>query len=231
MESIVSDSLLCVLMAGLNSIITFSRRAVFALALIFIASLLWGRLFPLPSTLMIADLASATWPKRDWVSLDDISPALIKAVIASEDQRFCSHWGIDLVEMERVMANKSGPSRGASTISMQVAKNIWLWHGRSYIRKAIEIPLAVMADLFWGKRRMMEIYLNIAEWGDGLYGAEAAAHYYFNKAASKLTDGEAARLAATLPNPLRRNPLRVGGSAARISQLAGQLSVEADCVK
>jgi monofunctional glycosyltransferase len=218
-------------MMMIAALLTFIHRLIMAIVIIFFVSLLWGRLFPLPSTLMIADLATARWPERDWVSIDKISPSLIKAVIASEDQRFCTHWGVDLVEMTAVMSSRSRPSRGASTISMQVAKNIWLWPGRSYIRKAIEIPLAVFADLFWGKRRMMEIYLNIAEWGDGLYGAQAAAQRYFDKPASQLTESEAARLAATLPNPIRRNPLRAGGAAARIIERASQLSTETDCIK
>src|SRR5690606_8639913 len=122
--------------------------------------------------------------------------------------RFCQHAGIDWTELRAVVeaADEDGPSRGASTIPMQTAKNLFLWNGRSYIRKALELPVALYLDLIWSKRKMMENYLNIAEWGEGVFGAEAASRHYFGKSAKNLTRREAALLATALPNPLVRNP-------------------------
>ena len=166
------------------------------------------RFVPVPSTLMIGRWLTLQPVTREWVPLDRIAPALVKAVVAAEDQRFCSHYGIDWIELQLVLDDEEGPERGASTITMQAVKNAFLWPGRSILRKGLEIPLALFTDLAWGKRRVMEVYLNVAEWGDGLFGAEAAARRYFNKPARELTPLEAARLAASLPNPLLRNPAR-----------------------
>lgn len=160
--------------------------------------------------------------ERVYVSLDDISPHLPLAVMTSEDSRFCEHGGVDWIALREVVedADDDGPSRGASTIPMQVAKNLFLWQSRSYIRKGMEIPVALYLDLIWSKRQMMEVYLNVAEWGEGVFGAEAAAQKYFRKSAKNLTRREAALLARALPNPLRRNPSR---PTKRLSALAGQL--------
>ena len=160
------------------------------------------------STLMLADLVTGQGYRRDWVALDDIAPDMARAVIMGEDGRFCSHDGVDWDSLGDVLsrAGKDGPSRGASTIPMQTVKNVFLWNSRSYVRKALEIPLALYTDLVWSKRRTMEIYLNIAELGPNLYGVEAAARAYFNKPASRLTRHEAALIAAALPNPALRNP-------------------------
>jgi monofunctional biosynthetic peptidoglycan transglycosylase len=160
------------------------------------------------STPMLGRWLTGASVRRDVVSLDAISPALVRAVFTSEDQRFCQHHGVDWMSLSEVMEDDGGPSRGASTITMQTVKNVFLWSGRSYIRKAIEIPLALAVDAIWGKRRTMEIYLNVAEWGEGIYGAEAAARYWFNKSAKDLRPAEAVMLAATLPNPIERNPRR-----------------------
>jgi monofunctional biosynthetic peptidoglycan transglycosylase len=209
----------------------FFKIALQALMALFVISLIWGRIFPLPSTLIIGQLVTGTVPSWRWVSIGSISPALAKAVIAAEDQRFCSHWGVDFVELKSVLADRGGPSRGASTLSMQVAKNLYLWPGRSYIRKALELPLALLIDLFWGKNRIMEFYLNIAEWGRGIFGAEAAAQFYFKKSAADLTADEAARLTASLPNPIRRNPARSSGTAARVAEKALGITTETACLK
>ncbi|MBI1385237.1 MAG: monofunctional biosynthetic peptidoglycan transglycosylase [Rhizobiales bacterium] len=138
-----------------------------------------------------------------WVDLDDISPNVLKAVVMAEDARFCRHWGVDLVELHHAVMTRGG--RGASTITMQTAKNLFLWSGRSYLRKAIELPLATAIDLVWPKRRVLEVYLNIAEWAPGVYGIEAAAQHHFSKRASQLSGREAALLAASLPNPAVRD--------------------------
>jgi monofunctional biosynthetic peptidoglycan transglycosylase len=160
------------------------------------------------STLMLARWATLQPVERGAMPLDGISPALSMAVIASEDAQFCAHGGIDWGALREVLDNEDEPSRGASTIAMQTAKNLFLWPGRSYVRKALELPIALYLDLIWGKRRIMEVYLNIAEWGDGVFGAEAAARHHFGKSARQLTRGEAALLAAALPNPRLRNPAR-----------------------
>jgi monofunctional biosynthetic peptidoglycan transglycosylase len=149
---------------------------------------------------------------RFWVPLDDMSPALARSVIAAEDSRFCSHRGFDFEAIEKAAAgNAAGKTlRGASTISQQTAKNAFLWPGRSYIRKALEAWFTMLIEIIWGKPRIMEVYLNIAEMGPGIYGAEAAARHYFGKSAARLTANEAARLAAVLPQPLVRNAGRPG---------------------
>jgi monofunctional biosynthetic peptidoglycan transglycosylase len=162
------------------------------------------------STLMLGRWATLRPVERVTVPLDAIAPSLPMAVIASEDARFCVHHGVDWGALREVIeeAEDDAPSRGASTIAMQTAKNLFLWPGRSYIRKGLELPIALYLDLVLGKRRLMEIYLNVAEWGAGVFGAEAAARRYFGKSARHLTRGEAALLAAALPNPRRRNASR-----------------------
>lgn len=167
---------------------------------------------------------------QDWVPIEQMSPKLVRAVIVSEDAQFCDHWGVDWNAV-RIAWNKAKTAypRGASTISMQTAKNVYLWPSRSYIRKAIEVPLAHMIDLVWGKRRLMEIYLNVAEWGPGVFGAEQAAWTYFKKPASKLTQREAVLLAAALPNPYARNAKRPRRKHARIAtKLVKRVSQEGD---
>ncbi|MCO4317536.1 monofunctional biosynthetic peptidoglycan transglycosylase [Phyllobacterium sp. 21LDTY02-6] len=164
------------------------------------------------STLMVKDLATFSGYERQWVSLDEISPVLVNSVMMSEDAKFCSHAGIDWDALNSVVSDTidGEQTRGASTIPMQTAKNLFLWNGRSFIRKGLEIPLAVMTDLMLPKRRLMEIYLNIAEWGPGIYGIEAAARHHFRTSAARLSSRQAAYLAVTLPNPKIRNPAKPG---------------------
>ncbi len=178
--------------------------------------ILIGAFAPMPSTLMLKRWVSGEPVRRDWVPLEQIAPSLPRAVVASEDQLFCLHWGVDFDVLREILSDPDGPDRGGSTISMQTVKNVYLWHGRSYIRKAIEIPLALVADLAWGKKRMIEVYLNVAEWGDGIFGAEAASQFYFQKSAAQLTAAEAARLAAALPNPERRGSSRPTRASQRV---------------
>ena len=153
---------------------------------------------------------------HSWVSLGQISPNLVRAVIASEDARFCRHNGVDFKALRQAL-RRSGTKRGrgASTISMQVTKNLFLWNSRSYVRKAIEIPLTMFLELVWPKWRVMEVYLNIAEWGEGVFGAEAAANYHFNKPARHLSRRQSALLAVALPNPLMREPGDPGRATSR----------------
>jgi len=157
------------------------------------------------------------YPRRDVVRRDEISPLLRRAVLAAEDDRFYLHDGFDFKEIESALerARAGRRLRGASTISQQVAKNLFLWEGRSYVRKGLEAWLTVVLELCVPKERILDLYLNLAEWGDGVFGAEAAARTHFRTSAKRLTKGQAARLAAVLPAP-RRWPAN-GGVAARRS--------------
>ncbi|KQV73379.1 monofunctional biosynthetic peptidoglycan transglycosylase [Rhizobium sp. Root1220] len=171
------------------------------------------------STLMLRDLVLLQGYDRQWVSIDKISPVLVQSVMMSEDGQFCFHGGVDWGEMRMLVEDTlSGQStRGGSTIPMQTAKNLFLWNSRSFVRKALELPLAVSSDFVWSKRRLMEIYLNIAEWGPGIYGVEAAARYHFKVPASKLTSRQAALLAVSLPNPIDRNAGKPGRGLRRLA--------------
>ena len=164
-----------------------------------------------PTTfLMVSRVVGGEGLAYRWRSLDDISPRLVQAVIASEDSTFCTHGGFDMKAIERALkANArtekrgSGRIRGGSTISQQTAKNAFLWPGRDWVRKGLEAGYTVAIETVWGKRRIMEVYLNVAEWAPGVYGAEAAAQHWFGKSADDLSAREAARLAAILPSPRR----------------------------
>jgi monofunctional biosynthetic peptidoglycan transglycosylase len=165
------------------------------------------RVIPPPITWLMIERAFAGYGlHKSWVSLDDIDPSLPNAVIAAEDARFCEHHGFDFEAMRKAMkANERhrGRIRGGSTISQQTAKNVFLWPGRDYVRKGFEAYFTVLIEALWGKRRIMEVYLNVVEWGPGTYGAEAAARRYFAEDAEDIDAGEAARLAAILPSPLK----------------------------
>ena len=178
------------------------------------------RVFDPVSTLMLARWVTGQRVDRSTVPLERIAPVLPRTVLASEDARFCSHRGIDLVELKEAIeeAEDISEMRGGSTITQQTAKNLFLWQGRSFIRKGLELPLALWIDLVLPKRRIMEIYLNIAEWGpNGEFGVEAGARHAFNKPAAQLTPGEAALLTAMLPNPKRRSARAPRPSVRRIA--------------
>lgn len=165
---------------------------------------------PLFTILMVQQAAGGQGMDYRWRSLDHISPRLVEAVIAAEDARFCQHHGFDVEAIQKAMeANEraeqrgSDKRRGASTISQQTAKNVFLWPSRDWVRKGLEVGYTGLIEAVWGKRRIMEMYLNVAEWAPGVYGAEAASRHWFNKSAENLTAREAARLAAILPSPRR----------------------------
>jgi monofunctional biosynthetic peptidoglycan transglycosylase len=200
--------------------LAFGAVALWAAAILLLG--LAYLLLPPVSTLMLARLVTLRPVERTTVSLDAVSPHLPLAVLTAEDGRFCQHGGVDWDVLRDVVeaADEDGPVRGASTIPMQTAKNLFLWPSRSYIRKGLELPVALYIDLIWSKPRMMEVYLNIAEWGEGIFGAEAAAQRHFRKSARDLTRREAALLATALPNPFRRNPAR---PSARHRALADRL--------
>ena len=169
------------------------------------------------STLMIGRSLAGTEIERTWRPLERISPHLMRAVILSEDGGFCRHRGVDWGALEEAIET----DRGGSTITMQVVKNLFLWPSRSYVRKAIEMGLAYLVETLWPKRRILELYLNIAEWGDGVFGAEAAAQAHFGKRAARLTVEEAALLAAVLPNPIERT---AGAPSMVTSRIASRLA-------
>lgn len=141
---------------------------------------------------------------KDWVSWDDIAPVMARSVVAAEDANFCLHWGFDVAAIKDAI--DKGSNRGASTLSQQVVKNVFLWHGRSYLRKALEAVLTPVVELVWSKQRILEVYMNVAEFGTGIFGVQAAAQHYFGVDAAKLSPTQAARLAAILPDPKGRDP-------------------------
>ncbi|WP_420004519.1 monofunctional biosynthetic peptidoglycan transglycosylase [Arenibacterium sp. LLYu02] len=146
--------------------------------------------------------------ERDWVAIEDMAPVMARSVVAAEDARFCDHWGFDVEAIRSAL--ESGANRGASTLTQQVVKNVFLWQGRSWLRKAMETFITPVVELTWSKRRIVEVYLNVAEMGEGIFGAEAAAQYYFGVSAADLTAQQAALIAATLPNPKERSAAKPG---------------------
>lgn len=189
------------------------------------------RFVPPPATpLMVIRAAQGHGLDKDWVPLEQISPHLGRAVIASEDAKFCSHDGFDWEAIDHAIDRyeEGGKVLGASTISMQTAKNVFLWPGRTFLRKGLEAYLTLYLEALWPKRRILEVYLNVAEFGSGLYGAEAASQRYFGKSAAALTQREAALLAAVLPDPLDRSPAR---PSAYVARRAALIDARADQVR
>jgi len=193
-------------------------------------TLLFRLVPPPPTPLMLLRLAEGQGLTRTWRDLDQISPHLRRAVIAAEDSRFCSHWGFDWDAIQSAVETYGEGERlvGASTISMQTAKNVFLWPGRTFLRKGVEAYLTLYLEGLWPKRRILEVYLNEVEFGPGLYGAEAAAQTYFHKPAAALTAREAALLAALLPAPLTRSPLR---PSPTVSRYAGVIAARAPLIR
>lgn len=221
------------------SFANLARGVVFAgLALVFVFTglvALYAVARPV-STLMLGRTVEGKSYERVYVRLADIAPVAVASVIASEDAGFCQNDGVDWGALHEVIrgAGRNGPSRGASTITMQTAKNLFLWPGRSTIRKGIEIGVALVLGKVWSKAHTVEVYLNIAEWGDGLYGVEAAAQRYFHKRASQLDARELALLATSLPNPIKRNAAHPSPIqrilAARIVARARDSADQLDCL-
>ncbi|MEB7538119.1 monofunctional biosynthetic peptidoglycan transglycosylase [Pantoea anthophila] len=178
---------------------------------VWLAGILLFSFLPVPFSAVMVERQVGAWLRgdfsyvahSDWVGHDEISPWMGLAVIASEDQKFPTHWGFDVAAIESVLDNSDSRMRGASTLSQQTAKNLFLWDGRSWVRKGLEAGLTVGIETVWTKRRILTVYLNIAEFGPGIFGVEAASQRYFHKPASRLTAADAALLAAVLPNPIR----------------------------
>ncbi|ASG42592.1 monofunctional biosynthetic peptidoglycan transglycosylase [Citrobacter freundii] len=199
--------------------VTAFLRRIFLRAVI-VLGVFWGggialfSVMPVPFSAVMVERQLGAWlsgdfgyvAHSDWVSMDEISPWMGLAVIAAEDQKFPEHWGFDVSAIEKALAHNERNEnriRGASTLSQQTAKNLFLWDGRSWVRKGLEAGLTLGMETVWSKKRILTVYLNIAEFGDGIFGVEAAAQRYFHKPASRLSLPEAALLAAVLPNPLR----------------------------
>lgn len=199
---------------GVRKIVLWSVVAFFGASFLTVALYQWLPVYATPLVVLrtIEYALDGKWVPvhKDWVSIEDISPHLQKAVIASEDPKFLSHNGFDFEAIARALdSNKRRKIKmGASTISQQTAKNVFLYPSRTYFRKGLEAYFTLLMESMWDKRRILEVYLNVIELGPGVYGAEAAAQYYWNKPASKLTLGEAQLFAAILPNPRRWNPKR-----------------------
>ena len=178
---------------------------------------------PITLTMISRSLFDGEPLKKEWKSLDEISPYLVDASVASEDNMFLGHNGFDRVAIDiAIEEHKSGKSnRGGSGISQQTAKNVFLWQGRSWIRKGLEVYQTFLIELFWSKERIMEVYLNVIEMGPGIYGAEAAAQEYFHKSAKNLTKTEASQIVAAYPNPRdpKRSPKKASARAAKIRNL------------
>ena len=197
------------------------RWALIGMAGLVAFTILWAALYrvvPPPATpRMLMRALGGSGMTRDWEPLERISPALVEAVIASEDSDFCGHGGFDWAAIEGAFEdNEEGKRlRGGSTISQQTAKNAFLWPDRSWTRKGAEAWFTLLIETLWPKSRILEVYLNIVEWGDGVYGAEAAARHHFRKSAAALTRREAALLAVVLPNPRNWSPNPPGAYVAR----------------
>lgn len=199
------------------------KRRIFRLMLWLAATVLFApaalillyRVVPPPGTplMVIRAVGGAGW-HYDWEPLTRITPSLARAALTAEDEAFCTHRGFDTRALQKAwteyLEDDGGTLRGGSSISQQTAKNLLLWPGRTWLRKGLEAWLTVYIEALWPKRRIMEVYLNIAEWGPGVYGAEAAARHHFGKSAANLSRNEAARLAAVLPSPLRWSPSKPG---------------------
>jgi monofunctional biosynthetic peptidoglycan transglycosylase len=216
-------------------LLRFALWGLAAALLLPAAIVLAYRFVPPPATpLMLIRAADGHGWSRDWVPLDRISPYLVRAAIAAEDQRFCAHWGFDTAELRRAVEEwrDGGRLRGASTITQQAAKNLFLWPGSDWLRKALEVYPTLLIEGLWPKRRIVEVYLNIVEFGPGLYGAEAASRALFGRGASALTPVQASLLAAVLPNPLGRDAARPDAFLnARAARIRGFMSgVDTACV-
>ncbi|ERT13580.1 monofunctional biosynthetic peptidoglycan transglycosylase [Photorhabdus temperata] len=190
------------------------KKIVISVIILWIVSVVAFSFLPVPFSMIMVERQINAWlsvnfsyvSRSDWVGHEQISPNIALAVIAAEDQKFPQHWGFDFDAIENALEhnqNNSGRLRGASTISQQTAKNLFLWDGRSWLRKGLEAGMTFTIELAWSKSRILTVYLNIVEFGDGIFGVEEASRHYFHKSASKLTASEAALLAAVLPNPHR----------------------------
>lgn len=206
---------------GVRTVVRLLGFVIRLLVTLVVLSALWVILYrfvdPPITVPMIRDAIAGQHVERTWVRLDQIDPAMPRAVIGAEDSTFCSHNGFDFNAIEQAAERNatSAKVRGGSTLSQQTAKNAFLWPGRSYLRKGLEAYFTVLIEHVWGKHRIMEVYLNIAELGPGIYGVEAAAQHYFRVPASRLTPSQASRITAILPQPIKRDAAALHGAVKR----------------
>ena len=185
-------------------LLRWGLRAISAVFLIgVIMTILWSVLNPPTTLYMMQESRRLNGVDQRWVEMEQIAPIMARAAVAAEDANFCLHWGLDVTAIRAAI--DAGGRRGASTISQQVVKNVYLWHGRSWARKVIEAGMTPLIEALWSKRRILEVYLNVAEFDEGVFGVEAAAQHYFGVSAENLSDAQAARLAAVLPDPKGRS--------------------------
>jgi monofunctional biosynthetic peptidoglycan transglycosylase len=180
-----------------------ARAFLGAAALLLVVIVVFSVLRPPTTPYIVAEAIRHGGVERTWVPLDRVAPVMARSVVAAEDANFCLHWGFDMAAIRDAL--DSGAGRGASTLTQQTVKNVFLWHGRSWPRKALEALITPLVELFWSKRRIVEVYLNVAEFDRGVFGVEAAARHYFGVSADALTPVQAARLAAVLPDPKGRS--------------------------
>ena len=204
-------------------------RAISVVFLLVVALVVLGALINPPTTAyMFSEGRRLGGVKQTWVSLDQVAPVMARSAVAAEDANFCNHWGFDLAAIK--LAIEAGSSRGASTISQQTVKNVYLWHGRLWVRKAAEALITPLVEAVWSKRRIVEVYLNIAEFDEGVFGVEAASRHYFGVSAEKLSATQAARLAAILPSPKTRSASRPSNSVIKRARQvrSGAATIRAD---
>ncbi|WP_128253159.1 monofunctional biosynthetic peptidoglycan transglycosylase [Falsirhodobacter deserti] len=215
--------------AGREALRKWGRRiGLGALAAAAALVLLFAAITPPMTPYMMSERMRLGGISHETVSMNAIAPVMARSVVAAEDANFCRHWGFDMSAIRSAMA--AGSNRGASTLSQQVVKNVFLWQGRSWVRKALEAVLTPAVELTWSKRHILNVYLNVAEFGEGIFGVQAAARHYFGVDAANLTAVQAARLAAILPNPKQRDPVNPTTFVRGRSQaaLSGAATIRAD---
>lgn len=212
--------------APLRRVLRWVGRGIAGLAALFLALILIFAVVPPPINLyQISESWRLGGIEKDWVSWDDIAPVMARSAVAAEDANFCEHWGFDMKAIR--LAIEEGSTRGASTISQQVVKNVFLWQGRSWPRKAMEAMLTPAIELVWSKRRILVVYLNVAEFDEGVFGVQAAAQHYFGVDARALSPTQAARLAAVLPDPKGRD---AANPSAFVKKRARQIMAGAETI-
>lgn len=190
------------------------RRAVLSVVLAIVAWVALYSVIPPPTTpYILSEGVAESGIRRSWVPADEIAPVMLRATVAAEDANFCLHWGFDMRQLRAAIAE--GSNRGASTLTQQTVKNVWLWHGRSWPRKALEAIFTPVVEALWSKRRILEVYLNVAEFDTGVFGVEAAAQHHFGVSAKDLTRRQASLLAAVLPNPKERQAVNPSSATLR----------------
>jgi monofunctional biosynthetic peptidoglycan transglycosylase len=194
------------------------RLLTVLIALVLVLVLLYGGVNPPTTHTIWSEKQRLGSVDQEWIPIEEVAPVMLRSVVAAEDANFCGHWGFDVNAIKAAI--EGGGARGGSTISQQVVKNVFLWQGRSYVRKALEAVLTPVTELFWSKRRILEIYLNVAEFDEGVFGIEAASRHYFGVGPDALSARQAALLASILPNPKKRSASR---PSAAIQRKAGRV--------